>query len=363
MIKQLSKEQQLKTWVFVILATLVFTFWFLNPYLNVIAFAGLVAIIFNPIYKWFLRFKRAKISKGFAAGLTTIISFFIFLVPILIVFGVTVNQAVVLFNNFEDGTLIIDGQGINDVLLDVTEWADQQVVGLGGSSDLIKPTEATDKLKEVVPIIGNYMINLVRSIATGIPNMIAMVIIYLFVFIGILTNQDQLLEVLHNLSPFGKEQNDDYFTKITATAKAMVKGQLLIAFLQGLVGAGSLFLVGLGEYSLFFLMLLTFLSIIPLGGGLITIPIGILAIAFGNVWGGVLVLLIHFVVVANIDNVLRPKLIPKIAQLQSALVLLSAFAGVIYFGLLGVIYGPIIMVVITTTIEAYIGFIKSEQPS
>ena len=58
-------------------------------------------------------------------------------------------------------------------------------------------------------------------------------------------------------------------------------------------------------------------------------------------------------VVSNIDAVLRPKLVPKEAQLSSALVLLSLFGGVKLFGFLGVIYGPVVMIFLLTTVEVY----------
>jgi predicted PurR-regulated permease PerM len=135
--------------------------------------------------------------------------------------------------------------------------------------------------------------------------------------------------------------------------KAMAKGQVVIALAQGFAGALSLLTIGAGEYFMVLFILFSILSIIPLGAGIATIPIGLLAIAFGNIPAGLIILGTHFVIVTNIDNVLRPMLVPKEAQMPAFFTIISAFAGVAYFGLLGVIYGPIIMIVILTTIELY----------
>jgi predicted PurR-regulated permease PerM len=60
------------------------------------------------------------------------------------------------------------------------------------------------------------------------------------------------------------------------------------------------------------------------------------------------------VIVTNIDNVLRPKLVPKDAKLNGALTILSVFAGIKVFGFLGIVVGPIIMILITTTVNVYV---------
>ena len=79
---------------------------------------------------------------------------------------------------------------------------------------------------------------------------------------------------------------------------------------------------------------------------------------FGNVFGGVFVIAWHLIVVTNIDNVLRPILVPRQARLDSALMLLAVFAGITMFGFLGIIIGPVLMIVIVTTISVYLAVYK-----
>jgi Ca2+/Na+ antiporter len=79
---------------------------------------------------------------------------------------------------------------------------------------------------------------------------------------------------------------------------------------------------------------------------------------FGNVIGGIYVILFHIIVVTNIDNVLRPILVPREARLDSALMLLSVFAGITMFGAFGIVIGPVLMIVIVTTIGVYLAVYK-----
>ena len=66
----------------------------------------------------------------------------------------------------------------------------------------------------------------------------------------------------------------------------------------------------------------------------------------------------HLLVVTNIDNVLRPILVPREARLDPALMLLAVFSGIAMFGFWGIIIGPVLMIVIVTTISVYLAVYK-----
>ena len=134
--------------------------------------------------------------------------------------------------------------------------------------------------------------------------------------------------------------------------KAMVKGQFIIAACQGFASALSLWLVGVNYFGFFFIFL-TFLSFIPLGAGIITIPIGVVFILTGHFWQGAFIIVWHMFVVSMIDNILRPHLVSPNTRLNTALMLLAVFAGMATFGFLGVVYGPVIMILLVTTIKIY----------
>jgi predicted PurR-regulated permease PerM len=66
-------------------------------------------------------------------------------------------------------------------------------------------------------------------------------------------------------------------------------------------------------------------------------------------------------VVTNIDNFLRPILVPRDARLNSALMLLSVFAGIAMFGPWGIVIGPVLMILIVTTIDVYLAVYKDVE--
>jgi predicted PurR-regulated permease PerM len=79
---------------------------------------------------------------------------------------------------------------------------------------------------------------------------------------------------------------------------------------------------------------------------------------FGNLIGGAFVVIFHLLVVTNIDNVLRPILVPRQAKLDPALMLLAVFSGIAMFGFWGLIIGPVVMIIVVTTISVYLAVFK-----
>ena len=197
-----------------------------------------------------------------------------------------------------------------------------------------------------------------QGAAGGLVGGITAAILFLYVFISLMTNKDAVQRLIRQLNPLGEEVTDLYLAKMGAMVGGTVKGQFIIAVCQGVAGAVSIYIAGFHEGFFIFAMLLSALSVIPLGSGIVTIPFGIGMILFGNVFGGVFVILFHLIVVTNIDNFLRPILVPREARLDSALMLLSVFAGIAMFGAFGIVIGPVLMIVIVTTISVYLAVYK-----
>jgi len=97
-----------------------------------------------------------------------------------------------------------------------------------------------------------------------------------------------------------------------------------------------------------------FLALLPMIGiSLVAWPVGILLILTGDIWQGIFVIAAFLLVISNIDTILRSRLVPKGAYLNPALVILSVLGGIGLMGLIGVIYGPVIMILLVTSIEVY----------
>jgi predicted PurR-regulated permease PerM len=236
---------------------------------------------------------------------------------------------------------------VNDVLHQVP------FINVTVTPDSLRSSMATAAQK-----VGEWLLGLLQGAAGGVFGGVTAAILFLYVFLSLLTNQDKVLLLIRRLNPLGEEITDLYMSKMGAMVKGTVMGQFVIAVCQGVAGATSIYVAGFHQGFFLFAVLLSALSVIPLGSGIVTIPFGIGMILFGNVFGGVFVIAFHLIVVTNIDNFLRPILVPRAARLDSALMLLAVFAGLTMFGAWGIVIGPVLMIIIVTTISVYLAVYK-----
>jgi predicted PurR-regulated permease PerM len=330
---------------------ILFGAYFLRGYFILIVVAAVVAYLFTPLFN---RLNR-RIGTGLSATLTLLAAIASVAVPL----GLFVFLAVVQITNMVErvaewvGRTDLSALGdqalrfVNDVLhrvpfIDVT----------------LTPDSLRSAMTSAAQNVGHWLLGLLQGAAGGVFGGITAAILFLYVFISLLVNRESLLTIIRQLNPLGEDVTDLYMSKMGAMVKGTVMGQFVIAVCQGVAGAASIYIAGFHQGFFLFAVLLSALSVIPLGSGVVTIPFGVGMILFGNVFGGVFVILFHLIVVTNIDNFLRPILVPRAARLDSALMLLAVFAGIAMFGAWGIVIGPVLMIVIVTTISVYLAVYK-----
>jgi predicted PurR-regulated permease PerM len=163
-----------------------------------------------------------------------------------------------------------------------------------------------------------------------------------------------MIELSQKASPIGRNLAELYNRKIIAMVRSLITGVFLIAIIQGLAMGFFYWLAGM-NYVFLLIVISTLLAIIPMVGiSWLVIAIAIFSFIGGDPTQAIIVLFGFYGVVNWIDVFLRPKFISKEAHLHTALFLLSMFAGLAWAGIMGLFYGPIIMLLLVTTVEIYI---------
>lgn len=341
-----TKTQRQALIVATVLAILVGA-WFLKHYLILIIFAAIVAYLFSPIHFWLIRKGR---SPGQAATLTFFVSLLAIIIPFIIVISVTVLQVEKVASTLSAGNYTVDlGKLGTEIINDINKM----LTNIGLSAQ-ITPEGIADALKTSIEKFSQNLLEGIIGSLSSIIGFITIAIIYIYVFISMLRHKNKIIETVYKLNPLGRDISKLYIERMGLMTKATVRGQFIIAICQGLESAIVLYIAGFHNLFYFFALLLTTLSVIPLGAGIVTIPIGIALILTGNIWQGVLVIANHLLIVTNIDNVLRPRLVPAQARLDPALMILAVFSGLAFFGFLGIVIGPVLMIVLVTTIQVYL---------
>jgi predicted PurR-regulated permease PerM len=319
-----------------------------------IVIGAIVAYLFAPLYNKL----RAKMNTGLSTALTVLAALATVVIPIIAVVSLATVQ-------------------ISHMLMGVAEWAktaDLNALGdkaIATANNLLQklpfqtPTITLESLREnvgkIAQTIGEWLLKMLSGAAGGAIGLITASIIFLYVLISLLVNKAEVITLVRRLNPLGEEVTDIYLAKMGAMVKGTVKGQFIIAVIQGTLGAISIYIAGFHDAFFIFAIFLTALSVIPLGSGIVTIPFGIGMMLFGNVAGGLFVVLFHILGITNVDNFLRPILVPQEARLDPALMLLSVFSGIGMFGFFGIILGPVLMIVIVTTISVYLAVYKGVE--
>jgi predicted PurR-regulated permease PerM len=339
--------------IFALVIALVFGFYFLWPYFSVIIFAMIMAYLFHPIYEWFL--KRTK-KPGFAVALTCIVNLLVLVIPFVLTVFLTVLQVKSLVHIFTAGQTV----NLGDINSHVLKWVNDFLITLPGNIQ-VDQADLQNALTKMLSTVSENILDILTSSVSSIGNFVVQIVIYFYLLANMLHYSKDIIGTMRQLNPLGAKANNAYVEKMGAMTSGMVRGQFVIAFCQALISSATLYIAGLHDVFFFLLILLTVLSIIPLGAGIVVIPIAVIMLATGHIWQGVFVLLVHFLIVSNIDNLLRPRLVPKNARLNSALTILSVFAGVAMFGFLGIVIGPVIMVLIATTVHMFLDTRASDK--
>jgi len=317
------------------------------PFVQTILLAIAVVIVMKPVYSWLLGKKWIRGSKNRAAGVTLIIFLLVIAIPTILIIASAFSQASRLFSG-------LDLDGIDFTLSEIIRWIEETLYGIGAGDIQIDRNQLMGNIAQFVSLIASWLGTVLVSLGQSIPGFLTNgVILLVLLFVSLprykAPGKQEILEIV----PFPYEITQLFLDKIDSMITAMFKGTFVIAIAQGSAMGLVLWIAGV-PYVMFFTLISMFLSIIPLIGiSLIAWPIGIVLLLSGNIWQGIFVIGAFILIVANIDTLLRPVLVPKDAYLNPALLILGVFGGLSLMGIIGALYGPVILILLVTSIDVY----------
>lgn len=197
------------------------------------------------------------------------------------------------------------------------------------------------------------IMNFVTNIITNIANVLLQIFVVFFTFFFVVRDYESFLKSISKLSPFKKDVESKLAKEFTSVTNAVLMGQALVGIIQGV-------LMGLGFLILGFnnVLLLTILSmifgIIPIiGPWLVWIPVALFTFLEGNTTIALLLAGYGFIFISNIDNLIRPYLVSRSSNLPTAISLIGTVGGLLAFGVMGLIIGPLILAYALIVLEFY----------
>ena len=164
----------------------------------------------------------------------------------------------------------------------------------------------------------------------------------LYLLFFLLRDEDALSKRIRDAIPLHTEQQRAFLLKFTTVIRATVKGDMLVALLQGTLGGLIFWFLGISA-PLLWAVVMAFFSLLPaIGAGLIWIPVAVYLLASGAIWQGVFLIAFGALIIGLADNFLRPILVGKDTKMPDYVVLISTLGGIATFGLNGFVIGPVI---------------------
>ena len=319
--------------------------WLLWPFFSVIVLAIVITMVFNPVYRALHR----KMNATLSSLITCIIIFFVLFVPVSAFVGILANEAYDLYLTARDAVSnnpiqeLIDNskviEKINDILMNF---------GIKITAD-----EISGFVTELGRAVGLFLYQQARSMTANIVNFVVNFCFMLLIVFYLLIDSQRLVSFIVGLSPLPDDQDEKLIQKFKDMAAAILLGNGLGGLIQGTLGGIVFAFFGFRSPFLWgvIMALLAFLPIV--GVGVVFLPAALYLILQGRLAAGIFFIVFYIVLSGGIEYFFKPKLVGKRVQMHTLLVFLSIIGGLKLFGILGIIYGPLVVTAFLTLTDIY----------
>ena len=319
----------------------------IRQFLMAILLAGIFSALARPLYRRIERSFGGRSALASTATLLLLVAFV--LLPLGALLGIVVAQAISV------------GQS-------VTPWIQKQLAEPTAVTGYLEALPFYDTLyKHIAPYhdlifqkagamvasLSKFLISSLSSVTLLTVNLIFSLFILLYSMFFFLIDGERLLEKILYYLPLEDQDEQQLLGKFTSVTRATIKGTMIIGIVQGGLAGAALAVVGIPS-AVFWATIMAVLSIIPgVGTALVWIPAAIVLAANGAFAKAIGLALFCGILVGSVDNFLRPVLVGKDTKLHELLILFSTLGGIMMFGIVGFIIGPVIAALFVTVWEIY----------
>lgn len=330
-----SEELEHTSFLLLLAGVSILFIWVAWPFIGPVMWATLAAIMFQPLYKWSLVKVRGK--RNLAASLTLLIIFVAVLLPAMWIGSLVVDQAFGFINRLRENP--IDLAASFDQLYGLLPASMQQLAAENGWTDVsVLQERLQGLLGESAGVIASEAV----AIGSGALAFVLSFSIGLYILFFLLRDGSRIGEAILHSAPVEREIADRLAERFLGIVRAVIKGSGVVGLVQGTLGGIMMWIVGMPS-ALLLGVLMSILALIPaVGTALVWAPVGIYLLATGSVWEGVFVLLVGGVIIASVDNVLRPILVGRDTGIPDWIILVTTLGGISLAGFSGIVLGPLV---------------------
>ncbi len=325
-------------------------FFVMQPFLTSLLVAAVLATLFYRQYQFFLRVSGGRRAVS-ASGILFLVAFLV-IIPILILATIVVGEATNVLSAFSSGNHSV-GEIVRTVQAKLSSFP------------YIKEALSSQNIR-FVDMLGNVssgsavLISFLQALYGSVVGLVLWIFALFFALFYFLVDGERVLNFLKRMSPLSDRDDEDLMHDFASMSRAVVKGSLAVALLQGIVGGISVAVAGVSSPAIWGAVMGLFSLIPAVGSGIVWFPMGLWLLFSGAVWQGVFLLIFGVGIVSTIDNVLRPKFVGRDTQIHPLLVFFSTLGGIALFGIVGFLIGPIIVSFFLALVRIYAREFKTD---
>lgn len=309
------------------------------PFIDVLAWATVLVIVFYPVHK---RIAERIKSPSWSAIISCLLVILTILLPLSLVTLAVVNEA----SKFAQQ---VQQNGGN--LLDPNSPLIARALGWLGQYVDVEQLRSGNFLAERLQNMSGTIANRTLGVVGGVAGAIIQIFFIIFTMYYFFRDGENIRHGIYNMLPVGKRDSHEIFERTRDVIGASVYGVVVIAVIQGAIGGIAFWALGIPSPLLWSVVMMVLCLIPLLGAFVVWVPAAIYLAATGAyVKAGILVF-IGAVIIGSIDNFLRPRLVGEKTRLHELLIFFSVLGGLQVFGVLGIVLGPVVVVVTLALID------------
>jgi predicted PurR-regulated permease PerM len=322
-----------RTFLLLLLAVSCVFAWLLKPFFGAIFWACAVAVIFYPVQNKMLQ--RWPSRPNLAALATLCLCILVVILPVVFVVSSVVTQGFVVFDKLQSGE--INPAHYLELIHDAFPSLQATLRKFGIDLGRLK-----EEILNVAMTSGKFLAQHTLSVGQNAFQFIFSLVLMLYITFFMLRDGSKLVDLLMRALPLGDDRERILFALFAEVTRATIKGNMVIAVVQGTIGGLTLWALDV-DGALLWGGVMAFASLIPaVGSALVWVPVALYLAAIGETSSALILVGIGVAIIGTLDNILRPILVGRDTKLPDYLVLLSTLGGIGLFGVNGFVIGPLV---------------------
>jgi predicted PurR-regulated permease PerM len=308
----------------------------IGPFLAPLAWAGIIAMMMFPVHERL----EPRIGPARAALATTLLTAVLIIGPAVLLISVIADQLPQAVQ-FLQGLSAATPAQLEEIWTTIRQ-----------RSPIELPEDPTDVISEGIQRAVTFLAPRAGALVADVLATLGSLFIMLFALFFLLRDAHKVGDFVRRLLPFRDAERERLIRQTQDLVIASVGAGLTVAVVQGLIGGITLWALGIRAPAVWGLAM-SITSLIPVvGASLIWLPTAAWLLISGDIVRAIVLAAVGAGVIGTVDNVLRPLLLSGRTSVSGLVLFIGLLGGVSAFGFVGLVVGPVVLVIAGTLIEA-----------